>query len=292
MLEGRNLILERSDNPARKTRWTLAAAEYKGLTIPLVSAQANKLVGNLILPEFFPGYKLYPEKTYGGSRFDWYLEKETDRVWVEVKACTLVEHGRALFPDAPSVRARKHTEELISIKDGSRREIIFAVMNPTAAIFSPNPHTDPNLCLSLMKAYIKGVKIRAVSFRTNKKGWTHVENSELPVDLSTVNLVHGDSGIVVRIWEQTGKYPSWTISVDRHKTEFGKSIRRQVKKAEKPGADYRQVMALPIFGQLTCFDSIENELAELSGSMEEYPAADPAFLDLILDYRHRRVFNV
>lgn len=288
---GRKLILEKSENPARKTRWTLAAAVYRGLTIPLVSAGANKLVGELLLPEFYPDYKLFPEKTYGKSRFDWFLEKNADKIWLEVKACTLVEHGRALFPDAPSVRARKHTEELTAIRDGSRREIIFAVMNPAAAIFSPNPHTDPDLCLSLMKASDEGVNIRACSFRTNEEGWTQIENIEIPVDMQSAALVKRDSGVIVRIWEQSGEHSSWTISIHRYETGLRKLCGSPVKKSELPGPDYTQAAAFPIFGELKCFDVIENELELLGASTEGNPVSDPAFLDLILDYRHSRVFN-
>lgn len=284
LLPGRNLILEKAENPHRKTQWTLAAAEYKGLTIPLVSAHANRMVGDLVLPHIYPGYSTFPEKTLGGSRFDWYLEKELRKIWIEVKACTLVEQGRALFPDAPSIRARKHTEELTLIKDGSSREIIFAVMNPTARMFSPNPHTDPELVLSLKKASDAGVSIRAVSFNTDEKGSSRVVKWALPVDMRSADLVDSDSGVIIRTWKKPGDKEAWTIDIERYPGSMCKSIRRPLKKSE-------QETAFPVFGQLGCFDSIENELSEFVGSEKGNPASNPDFLDLILDYRHRRVFN-
>lgn len=60
--------------------------------------------------------EVYPEKTYGGSRFDFYLQSDkTDRkAFLEVKGCTLERKGVVLFPDAPTERGVKHIKSLQS----------------------------------------------------------------------------------------------------------------------------------------------------------------------------------
>jgi sugar fermentation stimulation protein A len=291
LIPGRKLILEKSENPNRKSAWTLAAAEYQNQIIPLVSARANSLVGKLLLPELFPGFTQFPEKTFGNSRFDWFLEKNQNKTWLEVKACTLVEYGRAMFPDAPSVRAVKHSEELTAINDGSQRVIIFAVMNPAAVLFSPNPHTDPGLCLSLGNAVKSGVRIRAVSFKTDKHGWTVIENSELPLDMSTVEMAREDSGVLIRVWESDDRGPSWRVTVERYAENLSKGSRRKNRNTDRPGDNYIERAMFPIRGHLDCFDSMEFELDRVLRSEFENPVQNQFFLEWILDYRHRRVFS-
>lgn len=60
---------------------------------------------------------LRPECTYGNSRFDFYLETKENKMWLEVKGVTLETEGVAMFPDAPSLRALKHVEELITARE-------------------------------------------------------------------------------------------------------------------------------------------------------------------------------
>lgn len=57
--------------------------------------------------------KIQREKTFGGSRFDFYVEdKDGQGGWLEVKGVTLEEGGTARFPDAPTERGVKHVQEL------------------------------------------------------------------------------------------------------------------------------------------------------------------------------------
>jgi len=53
------------------------------------------------------------EHTRGRSRFDFLLARGShQRMLLEVKSVTLVENGRALFPDAVTARGARHVREL------------------------------------------------------------------------------------------------------------------------------------------------------------------------------------
>jgi len=280
LLPGRKLILEKSGNPKRKTQWTLVAAEYDGTTIPLFSARANGLVGKLVLPELFSDYSAKPEQTLGDSRVDWLLEKGSTKKWVEVKACTLVEQNRALFPDAPSSRAVKHLKELSTPGLGDSSAVIFAVMNPGAEIFSPNPHTDPDLCIALSQAEKSGVAIKAVSFKTGKNGSSTVYNEELPVDLSTLKLAENDSGVIVRVWASESENSPYKVTVETH-LQF-------LSRAERKKMNEFLLGSFTIRGNPECFHLMTEELSEINFTVN--PLHNPGFLSWISDYRHRRVF--
>lgn len=54
-----------------------------------------------------------PEKVYGDSRFDFYIEDKNDeKGFVEVKDVTLENDEIASFPDAPTERGVKHSKDL------------------------------------------------------------------------------------------------------------------------------------------------------------------------------------
>ena len=74
MNPGRKMILEKSRDSSRKTAWTLVAAEYRGETVPLFSAKANEVAGELIIPRLFPeAREIKAEYKWGHSRFDWHF---------------------------------------------------------------------------------------------------------------------------------------------------------------------------------------------------------------------------
>ena len=84
---------------------------------------------SLILPGFDEEIKLIkPEKTYGNSRFDIYLEGETKKAFIEIKGCTLEIDNVVKFPDAKTDRGVKHVKELIQAReDGYLAYIIIVI---------------------------------------------------------------------------------------------------------------------------------------------------------------------
>jgi sugar fermentation stimulation protein A len=132
---------------------------------------AADLIGSQIIDEFNGYSVLKREYTYGKSRIDFLLEdKNGENMLVEVKGCTLVEDGHALFPDAPTLRGKRHVEELMSAKkEGLSASILFLIMCENAVEFSPNFKMDPAFSTALKTAYQNGVNVIAYSFKNNFK---------------------------------------------------------------------------------------------------------------------------
>ena len=111
LLPGAKVILERSDNLTRKTRYDLIAVYKEPIGLINMDSQApNKVVKEWLEGQDFDYVK--PEYTYGKSRIDFYMEKQGKRYLMEVKGCTLEKEGIGYYPDAPTERGIKHLHEL------------------------------------------------------------------------------------------------------------------------------------------------------------------------------------
>jgi sugar fermentation stimulation protein len=138
--------VQHHDDPKRKTKYSLIAVEKGELLVNMDSQAPNKVVGEWLLEqEPFGKVKLLkPECTYGSSRFDFYLETETDKFFIEVKGVTLEEEGVVRFPDAPTERGVKHLQELCACKEaGYKAAVIFVVQMEGMQYFEPNDKTHP-----------------------------------------------------------------------------------------------------------------------------------------------------
>ena len=103
-----------------------------------------------------------PEKTYGNSRFDVYLEGKTKKAFIEIKGCTLEEDNIVKFPDAKTDRGVKHVKELIKAKeDGYLAYIIIVIQMKDVLYFTPNIERHKEFKDVLKEADEKGVKILA-----------------------------------------------------------------------------------------------------------------------------------
>ena len=199
---GRKLIFQKSDNPNRKTPYSLVAAYYKDKIIPLNSVMANKAAAELVIPILFPNAeKVTPEQTFGKSRFDFLIQEGNEKTYLEVKSCTLVEEGRAMFPDAPTTRGARHINELITIEKkepNTKGRALFIITHEDAEVFTPNMHTDPNFAFTLKKA-LKKIQVDFASIRCNKNGIAELVNLNIPVDIEPVKFAEEDSGIYMAI---------------------------------------------------------------------------------------------
>ena len=156
------IYVEHHDNPNRKTKYSLIAVEKGDLLINMDSQAPNKVVGEWLLEkEPFGKVKLLkPECTYGSSRFDFYLETETDKIFIEVKGVTLEEDGIVRFPDAPTERGIKHLEELCAcVEAGYKAAVIFVVQMEGMQHFEPNDKTHPQFGEALRQARKAGVEV-------------------------------------------------------------------------------------------------------------------------------------
>ena len=158
------IYVEHHDNPNRKTKYSLIAVEKGDLLINMDSQAPNKVVGEWLLEkEPFGKVKLMkPECTYGSSRFDFYLETEAEKIFIEVKGVTLEEDGIVRFPDAPTERGIKHLEELRAcVEAGYKAAVIFVVQMEGMQHFEPNDKTHPQFGEALCQARKAGVEVLA-----------------------------------------------------------------------------------------------------------------------------------
>lgn len=169
LVPGCEVYLEASDNPSRKTKYSLIAVKKGERLINMDSQVTNKMVyealedKSLILPGFDEEITLIkPEKTYGNSRFDVYIEGKTKKAFIEVKGCTLEIDGVIKFPDAKTERGVKHVKELIKAREeGYLAYIILVIQMEDVLYFTPNIDMHKEFGDVLKEADEKGVKVLA-----------------------------------------------------------------------------------------------------------------------------------
>ena len=182
LVEDANVYLAPSDNPNRKTKFTLHFVENKNQLVSLYSQEANKIVYEAIesgkIKELL-GYSTHQrEKTVDNSRIDIYLANENEECYVEVKGVTLIIDGEARFPDAPTQRGTKHLKELIKLKkEGIRTVVFFLIQHPAGNNFRPNWDNDPEFSKTLNEAYDEGVEILVYKTENTLDGINFVEES-------------------------------------------------------------------------------------------------------------------
>ena len=131
-----------------------------------MEALINKKVGKLI--EY---NNILKEKTFGKSRFDFKLEKDTgEEYYLEVKGVTLENNGYASFPDAPTDRGRKHLLELVKVKEeGKGAGVLFLIQMEGIKEFTSNDENDPAFGEALRYAKENGVDIFVYSCIVSEK---------------------------------------------------------------------------------------------------------------------------
>lgn len=175
LVEDAEVYLLPSNNPNRKTKYTLHFVCNRGKLVSLYSQEANSIVYDAIennkIKEL-SGYSYSQrEKTVDNSRIDIYLANEKDdslidSCFVEVKGVTLVVGTEARFPDAPTKRGVKHLKELTKLKkEGNRAVVFFLIQHPLGESFRPNWDNNPEFAEALMEAEKAGVEI--LVYRTN-----------------------------------------------------------------------------------------------------------------------------
>ena len=163
LVPGCTVFLEKSDNPNRKTLYDLIAV-IKGDRVINMDSQAPNAVFRRWIKKQLPNATVKREITYKDSRFDCYIETETDKIFVEVKGVTLEENGYVRFPDAPTERGIKHINGLIdAVNNGYKAAVFFVIQMEDVISFSPNYDTQSRFGQALKNAEAAGVKILAYS---------------------------------------------------------------------------------------------------------------------------------
>jgi len=178
LLPNAEVLLEESDQPNRKTKFSLIAAKKGNLWVNIDSQAPNIVAYEAIsggeIAEIRNLRQLKKEVKYGDSRFDLYFETEQEKGFVEVKGVTLEKDGVAMFPDAPTARGTKHVWELAkAVSEGYKGIILFIIQLEGCRYFTPNSETDPSFTDALVQASRQGVRILAYE--------THVDEHQMSI---------------------------------------------------------------------------------------------------------------
>jgi sugar fermentation stimulation protein A len=172
---GSPVILSRSDRPGRKYPHTWELVQVGGCWIGtntgITPALVREAVVNGIIPELQGYGTIRPEVRRGDSRLDLLLTGERGTCWVEVKNVTLADTGRALFPDAVTVRGQKHLTELMAVvRSGERGVIFFVVQRGDCQSMAPADRIDPRYGALLREAVAAGVEVLAYRAEVSPSG--------------------------------------------------------------------------------------------------------------------------
>ena len=164
--EGATVYVQKSDNPLRKTKYDLITVEKNKMLINMDSQAPNKVFGEWVKQGNLTSNisLIKPECKYGNSRFDFYIETDERKLFVEIKGVTLEENGVVLFPDAPTERGVKHIRELCEcVSKGYEGYIFFIIQMEKCNYFTPNKLTHSEFAEALKFASKCGVNIKALN---------------------------------------------------------------------------------------------------------------------------------
>ena len=185
LLPGATVYVQHFPEGKRKTKYDLIAVEKQNLLINMDSQAPNKVVQEWLVEQEPFGKITYlkPECKHGDSRFDFYLETEAKKMFIEVKGVTLEEKGVVMFPDAPTERGVKHVQELChSLEQGYEAAIIFVVQMSGSRYFTPNRRTHAAFATALEQAAASGVQLMALTCAVTPDSL--IINGTLPIHLA------------------------------------------------------------------------------------------------------------
>lgn len=155
---------QKSDNPARKTKYDLITVQ-KGHRLINMDSQAPNAAAKEWLRSGGLGQieNLKSETFHGDSRFDFSFIKDGTQCFLEVKGVTLESDGVCAFPDAPTERGVKHLKGLTRLAwDGYGAYVLFVIQMEDVEYLRPNDATDPAFASALREADAAGVRILAM----------------------------------------------------------------------------------------------------------------------------------
>lgn len=179
LLPEARVVLEASDNPARKTKYDLVCVYKDHLGWVNIDSQApNRVMGEWLAGQAYSLVK--PEYAFGDSRLDFYLERGEERFLMEVKGCTLEVDGVGYFPDAPTLRGIKHIRELAGAsKEGYHAILAFVIQMEGVHEVYPNVDTHPEFGIALRQAMDDGVEVWLMECRVTEEVLEIVKGSKL-----------------------------------------------------------------------------------------------------------------
>jgi len=148
----------------RKSEYDLFAIEHSGVPI-IVDTRFSTVAAQKAIEEgLFTALKGYDVVRHNvkvnHSLLDLLLKRGAKQFFLEIKCVTHVVDGAAMFPDAPTLRGRKHVKTLMRlVEQGFDAGILFSVQRPDAKAITPYREMDSSFSEMLQKADKIGVKI-------------------------------------------------------------------------------------------------------------------------------------
>ncbi len=196
-----------SDNPKRKLPYTLEMIKTSTSWVGVNTALPNKLTYEAWQNQVVNHWNSFDQaqlevKINSTTRLDLALWKSTENStekikfqdsdffsasspkfhFIEIKNVSLVEEGRACFPDAVTLRGQKHLKELTKlIQSGHTGEIFFVVQRHDAKEFSPADHIDSEYGRLLREGQEQGLKISAYP--------CHLSSTEIKIQPSPLKII-------------------------------------------------------------------------------------------------------
>ncbi len=174
LVPGAKVWCQRSENPARKTKFDLICVEKGPYLINMDSQAPNKAVQEWLLGGGLGQIRdLRPETVHGDSRFDFAFQKDGKQCYLEVKGVTLEDGGICAFPDAPTERGAKHLRGLQrAVTEGCVCYALFVIQMRPVLYLHPNDATDPAFGKALREATAGGVHVLAVDCQVTPNSMT------------------------------------------------------------------------------------------------------------------------
>ena len=167
---GAQVWCQRSDNPARKTKYDLITVR-KGELLINMDSQAPNIAAEEWLRSGGLGEieNLRRETVHGDSRFDLSFVKDGRQCFLEVKGVTLENGGVCAFPDAPTERGAKHLRGLLrAAQEGYGAYVLFVIQMSPVRYLHPHDATDPQFGQALRQAAAGGVQVLAMDCRVTE----------------------------------------------------------------------------------------------------------------------------
>ena len=186
MTPGTEILLSAHSGPHRRTAHSLELVRFQGRWVSVNAQWPGAVVAEAIgrgRIGSLQGYRVAGrEVPVGDRRFDLVAVRRGVRCMIETKSVTLVENETGLFPDAPTIRGRKHVELLHHlVTAGMKAAVVFCIQRGDALGMAPNPDKDPAFWAALRAAASAGVLVLAHRCRVSSRGI--VLGSEVPVTL-------------------------------------------------------------------------------------------------------------
>ena len=174
--EGNDVFVSKNDNPKRKLKYTLEIIKVKKNLVGVNTHFANKIafhgLSNNLIKELINNDNIKPEVFFDKeTRFDFLIEKNNQKTFVEVKNVTLFRKDKlAEFPDAVTSRGSKHLKALIeATKKGYKTYLLFLVQIQSVTDFKIAKDIDKDYYENYKLAKKAGVKFLAYRCKISSK---------------------------------------------------------------------------------------------------------------------------